>query len=197
MSERPGQERVKPKDCAIAVALPSSFERFQADRSALKKDFVRNCCTTWAKYQHDVVRPMASAVRDAESYGVAVFSDVTFERFIDLCKDEEFKVVILFAHWTERSIEFSDGLRSAEEIDDHIPSSTTSVLDLCVCCPEALANARAVRAGFDTRYNESLVTPRIWFAFYRFLFRFLSTYDISYFKAFGLTVDYLSGKEIA
>jgi hypothetical protein len=172
-----------PSQCGIAVAIPTS----EADASrhlfdSHGRDFMPRVCQSVGSYLLEVEPFAAAAIPSYRRLGVRVRTSARLRDFVDLC--HECRVVILFAHWSTREVEFEDGLIPAARVAAAIPPRFTGTLDLCVCQPPDLVLAiKAASPQVTVRYSSRHTRPGFWFAFYTHVFQALNQDALSYVAA--------------
>jgi hypothetical protein len=116
--------------------------------------------------------------------GVEVRTEVTLEQFGHLFGIEQFDVIILFAHWHSKAVEFHSGLVDIPSIVENVPINFDGIIDLCVCHPEALAIAlRVSRPNCLVKYVNEKADPAFWLYFYLALFTHMNQHDLGYLTA--------------
>jgi hypothetical protein len=177
---------VKPSDCTIAFAIPTSVAEFRAHIADPENhEFARKVSLKERCYEYAVIRAIIKATTGFKALGFNVATQVTLARFVDLCSIRPTGVVILIAHWNEHSVEFYDRFFGVTEIVTCIPSSFEGVLDLCVCHPKELADKiRMARENIKLiRFSTSVVTLRVWLWFYLAVGRELAETGGTYLQA--------------
>ena len=122
--------------------------------------------------------------------GVEVVTDIELGDYGRLLR-RDFKVIILMAHWSGRTVEFADGFAEVPAILDQFPPGIVRLFDLSICHPEPLAMAMRLRLPDDCliRYGTSGATPALWLYFYLSLFHQLRNNKLSYLQAFELNME--------
>ena len=91
------------------------------------------------------------------------------------------QVVILFAHWVTRAVEFDDGLMSIERVVSAVPMSYSGVLDLCVCHPTQLVvRLRRERPNCLIKRTRKEASLLFWLQVYDVLFGLLRAEAVLY-----------------
>ena len=104
------------------------------------------------------------------------------------------RVVILFSHWIDDSVEFDDGLHGLDAIVSQVPVEFDGVVDLCVCHPCALVmRLRRERPECLVKRTRSKARVSFWLQFYQILFRVLAAGDLAYSDAVAVTLHQLKG----
>ncbi len=188
-------EIIKPNDCVFAFGIPTSKSSFMNDPFIQEKDFTKVYFGEtlheydWIKYSEIVLGNIEDIVTCFSKLKVTIFYDLTLNNFHDLFSND-FKVIILFSHWTETKIEFYDGLYGEREIIPIIPEDFIGFLDLCVCHPESLAiRIRELRPKCLTKYTRTKATPSMWLRFYETVFKCLNESDLPYQQALEKSVE--------
>lgn len=174
-----GWRVVKPPDCAIAFGIPVSME-----------DFQRNCGRGFARQFFNQRRRIERFLDDykltsavMECCKASVITNLTFEKFGDLFNRHQ--VVILFSHAESNSVEFYEGLVDINKIVDQIPESFDGILDITTCFSRELSRAlKRSRPQCSAFYAvEECLDARAWLFFYKALFMYLKSSDLTYPKA--------------
>lgn len=180
---------VKPNECVLAFGIPTSEDGFRRARDRPNTDFARRFAN-WGKYHAQFVSVLERIEPGLEHLGVRVVHDLALD---DLAKAmSNSRVFVLFSHWGERAIEFSDGMQSLELVASRIPADFYGVLDLCVCQSyELAAVVRSTRcclvrhvAGDSQASSERArlgeVTPERWLFVYLAAFKYLEQHEATY-----------------
>jgi hypothetical protein len=163
----------------MAFGIPTCEEEFlDAKESTIGRDFVIG----QNSHQYDV--QFLSYLRKIEpkfiKLKVKTVHKLTLEDFGRLFQDSSNKVVILFTHWKDNTVEFFDGMATLDEIIKVIPNNFDGIVDLCVCHPENLAIK--IRNHLPPtsliRYTEVENTPYKWLYFYWAVFTILDESDL-------------------
>jgi hypothetical protein len=92
--------------------------------------------------------------------------------------------VVLFSHWYEDAVEFSDAFEPISAIVTAISPAYSGILDLCVCHPVSLVKElRIHRPDCLVKYLPTEAAPHYWLYFYRILFSRLQSQDLTYLAA--------------
>lgn len=178
---------IKPKDCVIGIGLPLTQKGFFEDQKNLNKDFVRNCCSTWTKYNHEIVNETNRVFPVLTDWGLKIKYELVSSEIRQLFDNK--LVVIIFSHWKEDCIELYDGLIKIKDLVDQIPTNWNGIIDLCICHPKALVDLiDKERPKCLTRYSNRQATPAFWINFYLLLFKILNDNNKSYLLALEETV---------
>lgn len=171
-------------DCMIGFAIPLNQEEFFDQFNAIDKDFVRNCCSSWAKYKVEIADILQEMFSQFNALGVVTITHLTLEKLTP-CFQQGKKHFTLVAHWYNDTIEFFDRMVSCDEFVNAIPESFDGIIDLCVCTPEPLAALiKAKRPDCSVRYNETKTSITHWIHYYLILFRYISINNVTYNQAF-------------
>jgi len=172
---------VRPQECVIAFAIPTSDETFK-NHLRLKRDFA-SMYRNPGRYREHVARVYQSVEPAFRKLGVQVREEVTLQQFGQLFSGE-FDVVILFAHWRRGAVEFDEGFADVSSIVAEIPCDFNGLLDLCVCHPKELVIGLAQeRLNLLTKFLDTKqATPRFWLYFYLALFTHLRDKDLTYLR---------------
>lgn len=182
---------IKPERCAVAFGIPTSWQTFERDNTEPngKNRFAKGFGSAWDKFGLEIIAPFQKVVPVVTKLGVNVRTDVTLAEFGQLVSNEQFDLVVLFAHWGDDAVEFHDGFACVPDMIEHIPVNFDRILDLSVCHPDSLVLAlrrdrpdSLVRhIGFrDEEKQRKKVTPRLWMFFYLALFKHLKHRDVTY-----------------
>ena len=184
---------VKPQDCVLACAFPTSRPAFDAHLERQERGKFASEVRNWDHYWAEVARPAARLLPRIRKLGACVEEHVTLADFGRLFR-EGFTVVILMAHWrNEKStaenraasaVEFADGFAGVDEVVARIPPDAARIIDLSVCTSKELTLAiRRDRQGCVTRSNPvKRVTPGPWFYVYFYVICKLHRHEMTYFE---------------
>lgn len=166
--------KLKPADCVLAFGIPTCEDEFWEAREDSERDFVKN--QIWEKYNFQFVSHLRKIEPRLVKLGLKVVHKLTLQDFGELLRDSSNKVVILFSHWKEDTVEFFDGMATEDEIINVIPSDFEGIVDLTVCHPQNLAIR--IRNHLPptslVKYADIKNTPLIWLYFYWAVFTILS-----------------------
>jgi hypothetical protein len=175
---------VKPENCALAIAIPTSIEAFRSDKDNCNKSFAKLYSGGWPQYSRAVIAPFQRHVPEMIRLKTQVRADITLQGFVDLFHSENIDVVILFAHWDDHTVEFFDGPANIESIVEKLLRAPAGILDLCVCQQEKLACAfRQRRPDCIIGFTNKRATPYLWLHFYMLVLKFVNEYELTYFAA--------------
>ncbi|MGR8930978.1 MAG: hypothetical protein ACU836_10075 [Gammaproteobacteria bacterium] len=180
----------KPEHCAIVVGIPLTKQEYVAAHDdTIYRDLTQRQSISWPRFERALSRPFEKVAPEFERLGVTIARSATLSGFHSAFHKPDIRVVILISHWQRESIEFFDGMKSIVEITNGIPEDFDGVLDLCICHPLGMAKLiRELRPNCLVRLTNIEVKPVIWFQFYRCLFHFLATENLSYLDAFEKTL---------
>ena len=161
---------------------------FRHLQTPANRDFVVRCCPTWPQYYVEIVRHFEKVRPHLLRCGVTIDTGVTLEG-LPKCFAGQREAVVLFAHWTKRSVELDSGLAGIDDIVSCVPANFTGVFDLCVCHPLELVKAvKLARRECLVRFTNTTATPAYWLHFYRILFETMQQESLSYVDALERTV---------
>src|SRR5437660_4940776 len=130
---------ITPKDCLLSFGIPTSREEFfEAKQNPNNRDFAVNHYASWAKYYSDIVGPLDLVEPAIRSIGVRTIHRLTLSEFRRLLFEDRVRVLIVFSHWSDESVEFAEGLHKVSEVIESIPKDYSGILDLGICHPECL-----------------------------------------------------------
>lgn len=181
-------DKIKPSDCVLAFGIPTCEEEFgNAKSDALGRDFVIK--QVWHEYDFHFVSHLKKIEPKMRKLGARIIYDLTLEKFGELFRDASNKVVILFSHWTDETVEFFDGMKTEKEIINVVPKDFDGIIDLCACHPKSLAlKLRNHLPEFSlVKRTDVENTPRIWLYFYWAVFTALNDSNNSGDKNSGIT----------
>jgi hypothetical protein len=159
---------IKPRHCTMLFGVPTTWESHwrhlrTKPENQRQRDFVPNLLNVWARYEREIVIHVNKVLPWIRAWGVRVVENATMEDFCRAFQDEETRVVILFSHWKQDTVEFDDGLWDISEIVSGIPHSFVGFIDLTICHPENLAfTIERDRPGCLTRYINIDAYPVVW-----------------------------------
>jgi hypothetical protein len=154
---------------------------------------VPNHCPVWQKYEFHVLNPFSSTRQKLVALGVDVYDDLTLHQFGTSFKGN-YSVVILFSHWRDDGIEFSDRVFKSPEVAEQISPDFEGILDLCVCHPTAfVTRIKKEKPSCLVRFTNHQATPALWLYFYRALFQLLDKGAYNYLDALEKTVESFLG----
>jgi len=181
---------LRPQDCIIAFAIPISLKEYDAYPQDTEGTlFLNKHLVSELKYYYDTVKVAERNIKAFRSLGVRVLESVTSRQFIETCTTNQNKLIILFAHWCNDSVEFSDGFCPIQTIIDQFPGDFSGYLDLNVCHPDNLVDilntkARNAIIKFESRKN---ATPSFWLQFYLIFFKVLENTE-NYLEAYSNSI---------
>jgi hypothetical protein len=174
---------VHSSECCLSFAVPTNEAEYyiQADNPA-NRDFVPRHCASWTKYYFEFARHIPLVDESLFKRNVRVVRAITLDRLAALF--DTYRVIILFAHWNERSVEMADGLVSIPDLVHAVPPQFTGMFDLCVCHPIELVLAlKRNRPNCVVKFTNRPATASTWLWFYEIVFRVLERGDRSYSNA--------------
>jgi hypothetical protein len=175
---------VLPSDCILAFCLPMDEASYKTTAGVVGS-YSSQFKGGWHQYKDLFVQEASRSIGLMRSRGVAVETDITLAAFSQLVSDRRWKAVILFSHWHEDAVEFSDGFHDYAEITRTLDPEVSCLLDLCICHPNALVSQLLIqRPSLNLRTTKVQSSPQVWFAFYTAFFSVLSKGLYSYFEAF-------------
>jgi len=173
---------IKPEDCVLGFGIPTSKESFFQDQENENKDFAKMFGGVWSKYYHQFIKDLKLIEPQLLETGLKIKHNITLADYHQMFSNNQ--LIILFSHWKDDKVEFSNGLRPICEIVDGIPNNYAGIIDLCVCHPNELAvQIREKKTNCLVRYIPRKATPYFWLNFYLALFNYLKEENISYLKA--------------
>jgi hypothetical protein len=186
---------VKPVDCLIGLGIPTSSEGFlRAQSEPANRDFVINCFPDKRDYDKQVIPYVEELLPVIKYLGASVTLDLTLKDFAALFR-KQVSIIILFAHGTNGSIEFADGLASAEDVIKAVPPAFDGIIDLCTCHSIELAlTLRQARQYCIIKYMETTATPAFWLCFYIAVLKRLKEVETNYLDAFDDTMEALQSQ---
>lgn len=167
-------QSLKPSDCVLAFGIPTCESEFwDAQNDSLGRDFLKN--KIWEKYDFQFVKYLNKVEPRLVKLGLKIVHKLTLQDFGKLFRDSSNKVIILFSHWKDNTVEFFDGMATEDEIISVIPNDFDGIIDLCVCHPNNLPIR--IRNHLPPtsliRYTNVKNTPVIWLYFYWSVFTIL------------------------
>jgi hypothetical protein len=178
---------IKPTDCILAVCIPASKKSFVANlNSGNNIDFTR--LTLYQMYNSQFLKPARGLVKAISKKGATVIEDCTLSDFKNTLQ-KEFKVLILFAHCIDDTVEFYDGLYDLNTINDLIPVDKKFVFDLNIChCDNLAMLVVATKMYVLVRYGQIRTTnPLKWILLYEFFFELIKQKRLTYLDAMKIT----------
>ena len=163
-----------PENCAIVVGIPTSARSFSQAKLQTDRTFGAQFLGGWEQYQSQWIRHFVPFKETVQAWGVAVSEEVDLLHFGATFQRPGIHVVILFSHWSDDEVEFSDGFAKVEAIIAQIPRSFCGIVDLCVCHPRLLANELVVhRPNCLVRYSPRKSKPTYWLFYFMAVFAVL------------------------
>ena len=171
-----GWRLVKPRDCAIAFGIPVSMEDFQKNSGQGFARQFSNHTGRIERFLYDY--EYTSAVMKGSE--ASVITNVTLEKFGKLFTRHQ--VVILFSRAENGTVEFHEGLLEIDKIGEQIPKSFGGIVDITMCFSRELS--RALRRNrprcFPFYAADERLDARAWLFFYKALFMYLKSSELSY-----------------
>ncbi len=171
-----GWQIVKPRDCAIAFGIPVSMEDFQRNPV---RGFARQFFNQKGRIERfvDDYKLTSRVMKCCEA---CVVTHLTLERFGDLFNRHQ--VVILFSHAESGTVEFHEGLFEIDKIVEQISKSFDGIVDITMCFSRELYRAlkRDRPQCFPFYAAEERLDARAWLFFYKALFMYLKSSDLTY-----------------
>lgn len=184
------RKTITPHNCVLAFGIPTSKKEFFDDLTDPEAGFSKRFKGGWSQYDRQIIKATERILPVLSKWGVSIVSDMSLKGFADLFTCGRYDVVILFSHWENECIEFSDGLKNTSDIVARIPHEFCGLIDLCVCHPENMTFLlRRDRPNCLTKYVDRKATPSIWLHFYLVLFKRLHEQALTYLQALELTVE--------
>ena len=183
--ERANERFTRPSDVAMVFGIPCSEELFHLSRETMPQSFATQFIGGVAQFRHQWLSEQLRYSERFEAIGVRVFRDCRFEQLRQCLGDPSIKVVVVFSHWDDGHVEFTDGFVGSDAIVEAIPRERRKWIDLCVCHPVTLVE-RLERERPDclVRFKPEPTNPVRWLLWYDALFRLLATGTRSYTGAF-------------
>lgn len=166
---------VRPSDCAIAFGIPvSTSEILQKSNKGFASQFhVKGRIEEFAK-DHEMT---TAAMKQCDAQ---VVTNLTLQRFRELFNRHA--VVVLFSHAENGTIEFEDGFVDVDTVAAQIPQGFDGVVDITTCYSIELF--RAIRRDrpncFPFYATEKRLDAVPWLFFYRALFEYLKSKELTY-----------------
>ena len=158
----------------MAFGIPTCEDEFWDAREDSRRNFVRD--QIWAKYDYQFVSHLRKIEPRLIRLGLRIVPKLTLQGFGQLFRDSSNKVVILFSHWIDNTVEFFDGMATDHAIVSVIPSDFDGIVDLTVCHPDDLPIRirNHLPPASLVKYTDVKNTPVIWLYFYWAVFTILS-----------------------
>ena len=197
MSGRDLTERhIKPGDCVLAMAIPTTEREFYAQRDRGETDSFTGRFHSWDRYWSEVAGPASRLLPEIRKMGCQMRSNVCLRDIGSLFRTGS-TVIIPMAHRRDatggapEALELADGFAEVSEVVAQIPVEAECILDLSVCGARQLAVAiRRDRPASVTRSTPmDEVTPAAWFYIYFILLQQLKRKRISYYEALGNVIS--------
>jgi hypothetical protein len=170
-----GWQVVRPSECAIAFGIP-----------VFTNEILQNSDQGFAGQFHTRGR-IEEFVKDYELTTAAmkqceaqVITNLKLESFRELF--DRHAVVVLFSHAENGTIEFQDGFVDVDTVAAQIPQSFDGVVDITTCYSRDLF--RAIRRDRPNCFPFYAIEKRLdavpWLFFYKALFEYLKSKELSY-----------------
>ena len=178
---------MKPKDMIVAFAIPTTRQEFIDGQSRNDKQFAKRYRNSWERYCRQVIKPLDILVETIEHCGCNKIDHLTLGEFGRLCSCEQYKVIIVFAHGTEKSAEFADGMASIPDIVKQIPPDLEVFLHFAACNSASLATEiKRHTPNCRITFHSKRIDPAFWIIFYNALIEYLYCNNSTYPDAFDL-----------
>jgi hypothetical protein len=162
---------ISPRECALAIALPLTQERFLCDATAPDKDFARSVMASSGRSAEDawthLYAPKVVSLYDriaarARAVGATVASDVTAPVLRRLL--EEFPLVSLFAHSKSSAVQSADILEPYEVLRIIAGGGTIVARHLrnALAHQQWTGDQAALRGQIAAALDEALAPTRAW-----------------------------------
>jgi hypothetical protein len=189
-----------PADCVLAFAIPTTGADIVRDLAlGPAKDFASHVVgrkptfsdsQRWELYEisgYKHVVPVIDEVTAAvQQWKVRAVRDLTFHDLRPLLRSEDNKVITLVTHSSGPGdqVEFSDGLRSLDEVVAQVPVRPGAILDLTICYSTVLADAiKWKHPEWQVRSNEEQAPLKFGLLFYKHKIKRLTLSPINYLDA--------------
>ena len=171
---------MKPSNCILAFGIPTCKGDFLDAIDSVNRDFVTN--SVWKKYYIEVVSHLEEILPYLKRLGVEVIHGLKLSDLKSLLENNSSKVIILFSHWKDDSVEFFDGMATSRDIVKEVPRDFEGIIDLCICHPTNLAIKlrNYLPPSSVISYTDKENTPYKWLYFYWAVFTILDDSDVSY-----------------
>ncbi|MGC2237741.1 MAG: hypothetical protein WA584_16375 [Pyrinomonadaceae bacterium] len=182
---------LKPSDCVLVCGIPICEEDFwDAKDDGLERDFAINCCPVWDKYYVEAICYLEKIEPYLKKLGVRIIHRLKLSDFRNLFDDNLNKVIILFSHWKDDSVEFFDGMATSDAVVNEVPENFEGIIDLCVCHPTNLVIKlrNHLPPSSLIRFIDKKTTPYKWLYFYWAVFTILHDSEVSYLEALEQSV---------
>jgi len=103
------EQIIKPKDCLLAVAIPlSKGSRYKNLRVSANAQFAKHM--HWGLYEQDTLLPFRHLLPLLKKLKVGMKPEFCLADLQYHLSHNDYKVIILVAHWTDTAIELFDSL---------------------------------------------------------------------------------------
>ena len=183
---------LSPRDCLLGICFPINRHEYQSQVSDTEAyEFARRVSPRFRDYHHAVIKPTLRLVRVARQLGADVRMNFALGDLDTSLREGHGLCLILFAHWREDGVEFADGYATSDTIINHIPTSFSGILDLCVCHPGKLVgkirNSRPDIGAIS--WTTASRTLGLWVGFYQALLFLLARGDLTYTSALNIVLE--------
>lgn len=174
---------MKPSDCILAFGIPTCESDFIDAKDDEFRDFVTPY--SWGKYHKEIVSHLEEVEPYFKQLEVRVIHRLKLSDFKVLLESNPKRVIILFSHWKEDSIEFFSGMASSDAIVNEVPLDFEGIIDLCVCHPNNLwiKLRNLLPPSALIKFTDVTNTPYKWLYFYWVVFTILDNSEVSYSEA--------------
>jgi hypothetical protein len=178
----------KPEDCTLLIGIPISLQDYDQYKSGeLQSDFLTRCCTTRVKFYNEVCEPVANSLGKITKYGCKICPKVSE---YDIKNAFEKRVVIIFSHWDNKTLEVNGQMVPDASICNLIPKNFNGIIDVCACQPEdhftvALKNQAPAAT---VKCTLTKITPAFWIEIIQLTLYLLRRYNIDYREASTLVL---------
>jgi hypothetical protein len=181
-------QHIRPANCTLVIGLPTTEDKFTADLSRTDKDYVRG--KSISDFRLGLLRTWTLVKPEFCTLGMMIREHADRGAFATAFGPSTIAVV-LFAHWCDDLIEFSDGMVPVAEVVGLVPESFDGILDLTVCTSEPLAAALDIRRpACRVKIHRNRAHLSFWMWFYIVLAKRLSEQPLTYYDAFDWTMEH-------
>jgi hypothetical protein len=167
----------------MVMGIPNTRCGFRRAQERKDASFANGFVGGWPQYYAQFVRDLEAVESPLRNFGVTILHEATLADFA-AALTQHFDVVLLFSHWHDDAVEFSEGLEPIATIISSIPPTYSGILDLCVCHPLSLVKElRIQRPKCLVKYLPTEASPHYWLSFYQILFNQLQSRDLTYLLA--------------
>jgi hypothetical protein len=167
----------------MVIGIPHTHEGFRRAQERKDAAFANSFLGGWPQYYSQFARDLEALEAVLYHLGVTILHEASLGEFAHALT-QPYDVVVLFSHWHDNAVEFSNGLEPTGAILSVISPTYTGILDLCVCHPKSLVRElRSHRPDCLVKYLRTKALPHYWLHFYRVLFSQLQAHDLTYLAA--------------